>query len=139
MRLYVTVKSGGKRKPVLGRRELILAQTPGNLEELITAVVATQMKELTDKQGRGELIHFLTGGAINNQRGSGKTGFGTVYNDNLPELGKALEAALLGFEDGLYKVFVRGEACQRLQEPLVLNDGDELVFIRFPMQAGSLW
>lgn len=58
MLLYVTVKSVGKRKPVLGRREWVLEQTPGNLEELITAVVALQVKELTDKQGRGELIPF---------------------------------------------------------------------------------
>lgn len=139
MLLYVTVKSVGKRKPVLGRRELVLEETPGNLEELITAVVALQVKELTDKQGRGELIPFLTGDAINNQRVSGKIGFGTVYNDNPPEPGAAVEAALLAFEDGLYKVFLREEACKRLQEPLVLNEGDELVFIRFTMLAGSLW
>ncbi|UQZ34908.1 hypothetical protein C2I18_16105 [Paenibacillus sp. PK3_47] len=139
MLLYVTVKSMGKRRPVLERRELVLEPAPGNLEELITAIVAKQVKELADKQGRGELIPFLTANAVNNQRVTGKIGFGTAYNDKPPELEKAAEAALLAFEDGLYKVFLREEACERLQEPLLLNEGDELVFIRFTMLAGSLW
>ncbi len=139
MLLYVTVKNSGKRKPVLERRELVLQETPGNLEELITAIVALQLKELADKQGRGELIPYLTRGEIRERGISGKIGFGTVYNNKPPELEQAVEAALLAFEDGLYKVFLREEAFTRLHEPMEIGEGDELVFIRFTMLAGSLW
>jgi hypothetical protein len=139
MLLYVTVKNLGKRKPVLERRELILPETPGNLQELITAIVAVQVQELADKQGRGELMRYLTRDELRDRRTSGKIGFGSVYNDKLPELDQAVEAALLAFEDGLYKVFLREEACALLHEPLHLLEGDELVFIRFTMLAGSLW
>jgi hypothetical protein len=135
MLLYVTVKNPGKRKPVLERRELILQETPGNLQELITGIVSSQVQVLADKQGRGELIPYLTRDEIRDRRSSGKIGFGTVYNDRLPELDQAVEAALLAFEDGLYKVFLREEACNRLHAPLLLNEGDELVFIRFTMLA----
>lgn len=139
MLLYATVKSVGKRKPVLERKKLIFDKPPGNLQELITEIVALQIKELADKQGRGEFIPFLTGGNIRAQGISGKVGFGTVYNEKLPELETAVETALLAFEDGLYKVFIREEACTRLNEPLLLGEGDEVVFIRFTMLAGSLW
>lgn len=139
MLLYVTVKNLGKRKPVLKRREVVLQETPGNLQELITEIVSLQVQELADKQGRGELIPYLTRGEIRERGISGKIGFGTVYNNKLPELDQAVEAALLAFEDGVFKVFLREEACTRLQEPLEIGEGDELVFIRFTMLAGSLW
>ncbi|MFD2875182.1 hypothetical protein ACFTAO_03165 [Paenibacillus rhizoplanae] len=43
------------------------------------------------------------------------------------------------FEDGLYKVFVQEEECSALDEPLRLEEGDELTLIRFTMLAGRLW
>ncbi|WP_245236990.1 hypothetical protein [Paenibacillus ihuae] len=137
--LYVTVKKLGKRKPVLERRELVLHETPGNLQELITRIVSLQVQELADKQGRGELIPYLTRGELRERGISGKIGFGTVYNNKLPELDKTVEAVLLAFEEGLFKVFLREKACTRLQEPLEIGEGDELVFIRLTMPAGSLW
>lgn len=135
MLLYVTVKNQGKRKPVLARRELVLQETPDNLQELITAIVSSQVKELADKQGRGELISVLTGGGNRKREFSGKIGFRTVYSDKPAEPEQAVEAAILAFEHGLYKVFLRGEACARLYAPLQLSEGDELVFISFTRLA----
>ncbi|AIQ56303.1 hypothetical protein [Paenibacillus borealis] len=139
MRLYVTVKSLGKRKPVLARQELLLQGTPATLQELITEIVALQVQGLADKQGRGEIIPYLTGSEIHEQGENGKVGFGTVYNSELPDTGEAVAAALLAFEDGLYKVFLEEQECALLEEPLQIQEGDELVFIRFTMLAGRLW
>lgn len=139
MRLYVTVKSLGKRKPVLARQELLLQRTPATLQELITEIVVLQVQELADKQGRGEIIPYLTGSEIEKQGENGKVGFGTVYNGELPDTGEAAAAALLAFEDGLYKVFLEEQECALLEEPLQIQEGDELVFIRFTMLAGRLW
>lgn len=135
MLLYVTVKNQGKRKPVLARRALVLQETPDNLQELITAIVSSQVKELADKQGQGELIPVLTGGGNRKREFSGKIGFRTVYSDKPAEPEQAVEAAILAFEHGLYKVFLRGEACARLHAPLQLSEGDELVFISFTRLA----
>ncbi|WP_342424448.1 hypothetical protein [Paenibacillus sp. FSL E2-0178] len=139
MRLYVTVKSLGKRKPVLARQELVLQGTPATLQELITEIVVLQVQGLADKQGRGEIIPYLTGNEIEEQGENGKVGFTTIYNGEPPDTGEAVAAALLAFEDGLYKVFLQERECALLEEPLQIQDGDELVFIRFTMLAGRLW
>lgn len=62
-----------------------------------------------------------------------------MYSETKPEVEQATAAALLAFEDGLYKVFVQEEECSALDEPLRLEEGDELTLIRFTMLAGRLW
>lgn len=62
-----------------------------------------------------------------------------MYGETKPEVEQATAAALLAFEDGLYKVFVQEEECSALDEPLRLEEGDELTLIRFTMLAGRLW
>ncbi|GGG07493.1 hypothetical protein GCM10010912_60170 [Paenibacillus albidus] len=139
MKLYVTVKSLGKRRPVLERRKLELVNTPQTLRELIVEVVSEQVQKLQDKQGQGGIIPFLTGDEIGERGDNGKVGFGTVYNETGPDQDKAVAAALLAFEDGLYKVFVGEKECTALDGPLQMEEGDDLVFIRFTMLAGRMW
>ncbi|WNS41420.1 hypothetical protein [Paenibacillus sp. MMS20-IR301] len=139
MLLYVTVKSLGKRKPVLERQELVLEQLPATLQELIEQIVILQIEGLVHKQERGDILPFLTGTEIKEQAGNGKVGFGAVYNHEVPDPAKAVAAALLAYEDGLYKVFLQEQECASLKEPLEIHEGDELVFIRFTMLAGRLW
>lgn len=139
MKLYVTVKSLGKRRPVLERRELLLADRPQTLRALISEIVAGQVQAMLERQERGDLIPYLTANEIAEQGDNGKVGFGTVYGETKPEVEQATAAALLAFEDGLYKVFVQEEECSALDEPLRLEEGDELTLIRFTMLAGRLW
>ncbi|MEK4518416.1 hypothetical protein NSS64_24250 [Paenibacillus sp. FSL H8-0122] len=139
MKLYVTVKSLGKRKAVLERKELLLASHPQTLRALISEIVAGQVQAMRERQEQGELIPYLTASEIAEQGDNGKVGFGTVYGETKPEVEQATAAALLAFEDGLYKVFVQEEECSALDEPLRLEEGDELTLIRFTMLAGRLW
>ncbi|ASA25895.1 hypothetical protein [Paenibacillus donghaensis] len=139
MKLYVTVKSLGKRKPALARRELVLPEPPKSLEALLTSIVSVQVQEFKDRQGQGEVIPFLTGNEIQAQGEIGKVGFGSLYNDAVPDEEKAIAAALLAFKDGLYRVFLQDEEYTGLDDPLQLEEGAELVLIRFTMLAGSLW
>lgn len=139
MKLYVTVKSLGKRKNVLTKIEIKLPFVPTTLRELITEVVIMNVQELKDKQQITQLIPFLTGSEIEARGEIGKIGFGAVYNEQTPDVTKAVETALLAFEDGLFKVFIREEENSHLESPLKLMEGDEIVFIRFTMLAGSLW
>ncbi len=139
MKLYVTVKSLGKRKNVLTKIGIELPVVPTTLRELITEVVNVNVQELKDKQQSTALVPFLTGAEIEARRESGKVGFGSVYNEQSPDVTKAVETALLAFEDGLYKVFIREEENSHLESTLKLMEEDEIVFIRFTMLAGSLW
>lgn len=139
MKLYVTVKSLGKRKNVLTRLPIELPVIPTTLRELITEVVVLNVQKLTEKQQSTALIPFLTGTEIEERGESGKVGFGSVYNEQSPDLSQAIDTALLAFEDGLYKVFIREEENSHLESPLKLMEEDEIVFIRFTMLAGSIW
>lgn len=139
MKLYVTVKSLGKRKNVLTRLPIELPVIPTTLRELITEVVVLNVQKLTENQQSTALIPFLTGTEIEERRESGKVGFGSVYNEQSPDLAQAIDTALLAFEDGLYKVFIREEENSHLELPLKLMEEDEIVFIRFTMLAGSIW
>ncbi|WP_025683838.1 hypothetical protein [Paenibacillus maysiensis] len=139
MKLAVTVKSLGKRKPELAKQEMELNPAPETLRELIAATVALNVRRLREKQESVALIPFLTGQEVQLQSETGKVGFGSIYNDGAPDVEDAVNTAMQAFEDGLYRVFVRDEEATVLDAPLLLEDGDEIVFIRFTMLAGSLW
>ena len=139
MKLYVTVKSLGKRKNVLTKQAIELPTIPSTLRELITAVVTLNVEQLSDQQTNTDWFPLLTGAEIEARSENGKVGFGAVYHEQLPELAKAIDTALVAFEDGLYKVFIREEEAGQLDAPLTLMEEDELVFIKFTMLAGRLW
>ncbi|OAB45739.1 hypothetical protein [Paenibacillus antarcticus] len=139
MKLYVTVKNLGKRKNVLTKIEIELPIVPMTLRELITEVVKVNVQDLKDKQQGTQLMPFLTGAEIEARGENGKVGFSSVYNEQSPDVAKAVENALLAFDDGLYKVFIREEENSLLETPLKLMEEDEIVFIKFTMLAGSLW
>ncbi|WP_068498183.1 hypothetical protein [Paenibacillus kribbensis] len=139
MKLMVTVKSLGKRKPALARQEMELSPVPQTLRELIAATVALNIQRLREKQDSVALIPFLTEEEIQMQGETGKVGFGSIYNDAIPDIKDAVDTAMQAFEDGLYRVFVRDEEAAEPDAPLLLEDGDEIVFIRFTMLAGGLW
>ncbi|QYK65803.1 MULTISPECIES: hypothetical protein [Paenibacillus] len=139
MKLFVTVKSLGKRKPALARQELELSPAPGTLRDLITATVALNVQKLREKQESVALIPFLTGEEVQAQGEIGKVGFGSIYNEGVPDIKDAVNTAMQAFEDGLYRVFVCDEETIELDAPLSLKDGNEIVFIRFTMLAGGLW
>ncbi|AET59254.1 hypothetical protein HPL003_12495 [Paenibacillus terrae HPL-003] len=139
MKLAVTVKSLGKRKPELAKQEMELNPAPETLRELIAATVALNVRRLREKQESVALIPFLTGQEVQAQGETGKVGFGSIYNDGVPDVEDAVTTAMQAFEDGLYRVFVRDEEATVLDAPLLLEEGNEIVFIRFTMLAGSLW
>ncbi|WP_270167253.1 hypothetical protein [Paenibacillus sp. SYP-B4298] len=139
MNVWVTVKSLGKRKPSLAKHPVALPDVPGTLRELIRYMVASQLTSLEERQGEQELLACLMPEDLDAQAAAGRVSFGALYHQELPDLERALETAMTAYEDGLYKVFVDDEDIRELDAPLALNDGAELVFIRFTMLAGRMW
>ncbi|MET1171774.1 hypothetical protein [Paenibacillus amylolyticus] len=139
MNVWITVKSLGKRKPVLAKQAAELPETTHTLRQLIENMVAVQVKAHQDKKQQAELFAYLMPDDIGAQGAVGKVGFGAVYNEGVPDLEVAMETAITAYEDGLYKVFLNDEELQELDESLVVKDGDNVVFIRFTMLAGRLW
>lgn len=139
MRIYFTVKSIGKRKPFLTKKEYILSSVPGTLRELIIEVVTHHVREYNERTEESQLIAFLTEEEINNRGIEGKVGFGSKYDDKQANEQESIQTALLAFEDGLYRVFIREEEVSDLSSRIDIQDGDDIAFIKFTMLAGRLW
>lgn len=75
---------------------------------------------------------------IHQQADTGKIVFG-MYNQQKESLSKAKQTILQDYEDGLFRVFVRGKEITKLDEELQLKDGDEVVWIKMVMLTGRLW
>lgn len=75
---------------------------------------------------------------IHQQADTGKIVFG-MYNQQKEPLSKAKQTILQDYEDGLFRVFVRGKEITNLDEELQLKDGDEVVWIKMVMLTGRLW
>lgn len=138
MKLNALVKSPGRKRGVAAR-ELDLPGMPRTLRELIEQTVQAMVGEFEQRRGGDSLLPYLTEREIGEGAKTGKVGFGAVYGEKAPDERQATEAALLAFEDGLYRVFLRQEEVTGLDAPLTLADGDEVVFMRFTMLAGGFW
>jgi hypothetical protein len=139
MRIYFTVKSVGKRKPFLTKKEFILSSAPTTLRELITEIVAHHVREYNERAEESQLIAFLTEEEISTKATQGKVGFGSKYDDRQANEEASIQTALLAFEDGLYRVFLREEEVSELSSKIDIQDGDDITFIKFTMLAGRLW
>ncbi|MEC0129020.1 hypothetical protein [Paenibacillus pabuli] len=139
MNVWITVKSLGKRKPILAKQAAELPETTDTLRQLIRSIVAQQIKALQDRKNDAEWLAYLMPEDIQEQGTAGKVGFGTIYNEEIPNVEGAMDTAVTAYEDGLFKVFLNDEELQGLDEPLILREDDNVVFIRFTMLAGRLW
>lgn len=138
MKLTAMVKSPGRKRGIAGR-ELDLPGMPRTLRELIEQIVRLMVSEFEERRAGDDLLRALTEQQINSSAEDGKVGFQAIYGEQPANEESAVAAALLGFEDGLYRVFLRQEEVTGLDAPLTLADGDEVVFMRFTMLAGGLW
>ncbi|WP_037284196.1 hypothetical protein [Saccharibacillus sacchari] len=138
MKLTALVKSPGRKRGIAGR-ELDLPGMPRTLRELIEQIVRLTVSEYEERRTGDDLLRALTEQQIDSGAKDGKVGFEAIYGEQPVNEDSAVAAALLGFEDGLYRVFVRQEEVTGLDAPLTLADGDEVVFMRFTMLTGGLW
>ena len=69
----------------------------------------------------------------------GRIGFGIPFGSREADTEEALETALQGFRDGLYRVFVGDREIESLDEPLGLSEGDTVTMIRLVMLTGGFF
>ncbi|MCP1135877.1 hypothetical protein NKT34_21480 [Paenibacillus polysaccharolyticus] len=139
MKLWITVKSLGKRKPALAKQAAELPETTSTLRLLIENMVEQQVQAFRERKDAAGMLAYLMPQDIDAQGATGKVGFGTIHGEGVPDLGEAKEAAILAYEDGMYKVFLNDEELEDLDQSLNIEDGAHVTFIRFTMLAGRLW
>jgi len=139
MKVFINVKSIGKRKPALAKEPYELPENIKTLKDLVTTIVTQEVQKYNERGVDEMLIPFLTDAEIADQSTVGKVGFGRLYSDKKANLEKAIETALEGFDDGLFKVVINEAEVEDLATQINLQENDVLTFIRLTFLAGRMW
>lgn len=139
MHVYVNVKQLGKRKNTVEKKSFELASVPVNTAQLITAVVVRQVDEYNQRLSQNDVLKYLTTEEMEDKSASGKISFDINYNNLPAEAYKATQNALLSFQDGIFRVFINDRELETLEQTILLNENDEITFIRLTMLAGRMW
>ena len=144
MRLQINIKNMGKKgrriKPVPFEYE----KCPETAEELIEDTVRTMVELFIERQKlsqSGAVPDPISEENIKSMAEIGKIAFGYIYNDKEPDIDKAIDTALLAFEDGMVRLFINGVEAEYKEDgtPISLSEGDEVTFVRLAMLAGRMW
>jgi len=139
LNVFVKLKSVGKRRPILENSPYDLPDGISTLRQLIEAVVRQEVEAFNNRGLENMLVPFLSEADISDMSTVGKVGFGRLYSDRKADPEAALRTALLGFEDGLFRVVVGEQEALELDAPLELHEEDTITFIRLTFLAGRMW
>ena len=106
MNIYIKLKSIGKRRPILENVPYDLPEGISSLRQLIEVIVRQEVDTYNSRGLENMLVPFLTEIEIAEQSTVGKVGFGRLYSDKRADPDKAVETALQGFEDGLFRMLI---------------------------------
>ena len=109
------------------------------MRQLLEAVVRQEVEKYNSRGLENMLVPFLSEQEISSQGEAGKIGFGRLYSDKKANPDKAVETALQGFEDRLFRVVINGIEITDIDGPLAIHEKDVLTFIRLTFLAGRLW
>lgn len=137
MHLYINMKQLGKRKNMVDKVAFFYEKAPESLRELIGETVKICVANYIDRMDKGEAV--LSKEQIEDMSQIGKIVFGIVYGEKKPDVQKAIETAVQGFEDGLFRVFLGDRELENLDEKVEFAEGNEITFIRLTMLAGRMW
>ena len=137
--VYIRLKSAGKRRAALEDVPYVLPDGISTLRALIDAVTRREVEKYNSRGLENMLIPFLTEEEIEAQSAVGKVGFGRLYSDKKADAEKAVKTAVQGYEDGLFRVLAGEKEVTGLDEPLDIQEGEILTFIRLTFLAGRLW
>lgn len=132
MKIQIVKKKASSLKE-LGK-EVIEIPKVSTLKELLIVILYNEYKTVYDNQ-----MKILNDEDIEQLVKLGKVSFSTLYNEDKKDLDELVEVMLQDFQDGLYRVYINGQEYQDINSQIVLQENDEVVFIRFVMLAGRLW
>lgn len=140
MKIFVNLKQIGKKKNSIDKKEYEIKDDIQNIEDLIKAFVRIEVEEFNKRADNLKLIDFLTNEQISDNSEVGKISFNEDYNTIKQDLNKAIENALLSYQDGIYCIFLNEERLtDSLKQEICLKDEDSLTFVRLTMLAGRMW
>lgn len=140
MKLKVEVKQLGARGKKVVPVPFEIEGNPATVGELIAATAKKCAEEYNDRVRKGEtMISPLSEREINDMAGVGRITFGICNGDKEQDVDKAIDNALLAFQDGLFCLFINGTQMTEAGQETALKEDDVLTFIRLTMLAGRIW
>lgn len=138
MTLYFNVKSLSRKDRFVQPIPNTFPAAPATLEGLIRAVVQQEVaaynRRLTDTAPQ-----LPSAAETADMARHGKISFGLGFSDTPADEAKAIQTALAGFSDGLYRIFRNNTELTDLNAPLNLQEGDNFTIIRLVMLTGGLF
>lgn len=143
MKIFIRVKSAGKRRPVLelAAYELPDALFPCGAETLIELIVRDNVRKYNAKAVDAALFKYLSADEVEERAEIGKVSFGDRKNENDQDEEAAVRNALQSFRDGIFRMLANEEEVEpeNSARTVSLREGDVLTFIRLVMLAGRIW
>lgn len=140
MRLKVEVKQLGARGKKIVPVPFEIEGVPATAGELIAATAKKCAEDFNERVRKGEtMITPLSEREISDMAGIGRITFGICNGDKEQDVGKAVDNALLAFQDGLFCMFINGEKVTEADRAIALREDDVLTFIRLTMLSGRMW
>ena len=137
MKVYISAKQIKKRGNQVTVYPYELRTVPNSLRQLITILVSDSVEGYNRRLQEEDGNRILTKDDIDDLSQVGKIGFGIPFGSRNADLQDALETAIQGFEDGLYRFFVGEQEIESLDAPLHLQEKDSITIIRLVMLTGG--
>lgn len=136
VRLRATVT--GYRRRGVQEHDLALALPSGpvSARQIIEAAVAAEVAAYEARGQAASLVRVLTEKSLLDDLDRGAVRMGDVASARPADLAAAAEAALLAFDDGIFKVFV-GDREVEGSALIDLTDGAAVLFLRLVPLAGG--
>ena len=138
LKIYISAKQIKKRGHLVAACPCELDSTPDTLRQLITMLVTDGVKAYNLRL-KSQDTYVLTDEEIDDMSRVGKIGFGIPFGTREANLDEALETAIQGFGDGLFRVFAGEREIESLNDALELHEGDTITMIRLVMLTGGFF
>lgn len=135
----MTATVTGHRRRGVREHELTLELAPGEVpaRRLIEAAVAAEVAAFSARAEENTFVRVLSADGLRADLARGAVRLGDAGSPATEvDPAAATEAALLAFEDGIFKIFV-GEREVEAETPAWLEDGASLLFLRLVPLAGG--
>jgi hypothetical protein len=139
MEVTVKMKYLGKRKLFLTDAAYTLPDGITSIRQLLEAMVSQEVNDHNAPDANRRLVEFLTEEEIGDAAATGKVSFGRLIPSRKADRAKAVDTAIQGFQDGLFRVVVGTEEVTELDAPIHIKEAASLTFIRLTFLAGRLW
>jgi len=141
MHLTISAKQLGRKRPLISNKIIEIDDIGPNptIQRLIEAVVDQQVREYNSKPVEKSLLPFMDQEVIDNAVGTGKVGFGSIYNEAKADPLAAKRTALQAYADGLFVLFVDDREFTDSNDTITLHPTTVITFIRLTFLAGSYW